>query len=229
MQCAETATPAAACPPQAAARQPAVLVRVLGRTMYAATFTRMREFTDARNAATPDEIWLTEHAPVYTLGLAGQRAHLLDAGDIPVVASDRGGQITYHGPGQLIAYLLIDLHRRAIKVRELVRLVEAALIETLAAYGIAGERQSGMPGVYVTGAKIAALGLKVKRGCCYHGASLNVDLDLAPFCGINPCGYAGLASTSIKSLGVCANLADAGLYLAAHLQAALEQPATRGA
>lgn len=229
MQCAETATAAAKIPPQASSREAAVQVRVLGRTMYATTFARMREFTDTRNAATPDEIWLTEHAPVYTLGLAAKRAHLLDAGDIPVVESDRGGQITYHGPGQLIAYLLIDLHRRDIKVRELVRLVEGALIETLAAYGIAGERQSGMPGVYVAGAKIAALGLKVKRGCCYHGASLNVDLDLAPYSGINPCGYAGLASTSIKSLCVSAGVADAGRRVAAHLQAALEQPATRGA
>lgn len=228
MQCAETATAAAKIPPQASSREAAVRVRVLGRTMYATTFARMREFTDARNAATPDEIWLTEHAPVYTLGLAAKRAHLLDAGDIPVVASDRGGQITYHGPGQLIAYLLIDLHRRAIKVRELVHLVEAALIESLAAYGIAGERQPGMPGVYVAGAKIAALGLKVKRGYCYHGASLNVDLDLGPFSGINPCGYADLRSTSIGLLGASAGVADAGRRLAAHLQAALEQHATRG-
>ncbi len=227
MQGAETATAAAAIPPQASSRESAVQVRVLGRTMYATTFARMREFTDGRNAATPDEIWLTEHAPVYTLGLAGERAHLLDAGDIPVFESDRGGQITYHGPGQLIAYLLIDLNRRDIKVRELVRLIEEALIETLAAYGIAGERQSGMPGVYVAGAKIAALGLKLRRGCCYHGASLNVDLDMGPFSGINPCGYAGLRSTSIGLLGASTGVSDAGRRLAAHLLAALEQHRTR--
>ena len=214
---------AAANPQLAAARVPRVQVRTLGRTIYATALRRMREFTDSRNAATPDEIWLTEHAPVYTLGLAAKRMHLLDAGDIPVQQSDRGGQITYHGPGQVVAYLLIDLNRRDLKVRELVHMIEDALIATLAGYGIAGQRLAGMPGVYVDGAKIAALGLKVRRGCCYHGASLNVDLDLAPFRGINPCGYAGLPSASIKLLGACANLADTGRRLGAHLLAALEQ------
>ena len=218
---------AAADPPSAAARTPRLQVRTLGRTLYATTLARMREFTDVRHAATPDEIWLTEHAPVYTLGLAAKRIHLLDTGDIPVLESDRGGQITYHGPGQVIAYLLLDLNRRDLKVRELVRLVEEALIDTLASCGITGERRPGMPGVYVGGAKIAALGLKVRRGCSYHGASLNVDPDLAPFRGINPCGYAGLRSASIESLGVCVNAADAGQRLAANLLAALEQHGAR--
>ena len=220
MQAAGHTTAAAAIPPPYAAGDAPIRVRALGRTLYATTLERMREFTDARTATTPDEIWLTEHAPVYTLGLAGQRMHLLDAGDIPVLQSDRGGQITYHGPGQLIAYLLVDLNRRGLKVRELVRMVENALVATLAGYGIAGERLAGMPGVYVGGAKIAALGLKVRRGCCYHGASLNVDLDLGPFRGINPCGYAGLPSASINSLGAAANVAEAGPRLAACLLAA---------
>lgn len=222
MQATGAAAPAIANPPPAAAPLPQVQVRALGRTMVATTLCRMREFTDSRKATTPDEIWLTEHAPVYTLGLAAKRMHLLDAGDIPVLQSDRGGQITYHGPGQLIAYLLIDLNRRGLNVRELVRMIEHALIATLAGYGIAGQRLAGMPGVYVDGAKIAALGLKVRRGCCYHGASLNVDLDLGPYQGINPCGYAGLPSASIKSLGVAASVAEAGPRLALHLLAALE-------
>ena len=202
---------------------PSIVLRTLGRTMYEATLARMREFTDARDAATPDEIWITEHAPVYTFGLAAGREHLLDAGDIPVIAADRGGQVTYHGPGQVLAYLLVDLNRRGLKVRGLVRLIEEALIATLADYGVPGERQAGMPGVYVAGAKIAALGLKVRRGCSYHGASLNVDLDLAPFRGINPCGYAGLRSVSLKLLGVSTAAADAGHNLAVQLASALEE------
>ncbi len=222
MQATGTSAPAIAKPPLVTAPLPQVQVRLLGRTLYANTQERMRAFTGARNAATADEIWLTEHAPVYTLGLAAKRVHLLDAGDIPVLQSDRGGQVTYHGPGQLIAYLLIDLDRRGLKVRELVRMIEDALVATLAGYGIAGERLAGMPGVYVGGAKIAALGLKVRRGCSYHGASLNVDLDLGPFRGINPCGYAGLPSASITSLNAAANVAEAGPRLAAHLLAALQ-------
>ena len=211
-------------PPRYAGNQaPSIVLRSLGRSGYEATLARMREFTDARDAATPDEIWITEHAPVYTFGLAAGREHLLDAGGIPVVATDRGGQVTYHGPGQVVAYLLVDLNRRGLKVRGLVRLIEDALIATLAGVGVAGERQAGMPGVYVAGAKIAALGLKVRRGCSYHGASLNVDLDLAPFRGINPCGYAGLRSVSLKLLGVSTAAADAGHNLAVQLASALEE------
>lgn len=195
----------------------AVEVRDLGCTDYRETLARMREFTAKRDDDTPDAIWLTEHAPVYTLGLAGRHEHLLDTGDIPVVQADRGGQVTYHGPGQAVAYLLADLPRRGLKVRETVALIEDALIATLAEYGLAGVRRAGMPGVYVGAAKIAALGLKVSHGRSYHGASLNVDCDLAPFDGINPCGYAGLAATSMRRLGVDARCAAVAPRLAAHL------------
>lgn len=216
--------PGVAMLPSASAHRPAAAahalqVRTLGITDYAATLAAMRRFTHGRDAATPDEIWLTEHAPVYTQGLAGKAAHVLDARGIPVVQSDRGGQVTYHGPGQAIAYVLIDLARRGLKVRELVRLIEDAVIDTLDQVGIAGERRAGMPGVYVGGAKIAALGLKVGRGCSYHGASLNVDLDLAPFDGINPCGYPGLASTSLRAQGCTAALDTARATLGRQLAA----------
>lgn len=198
-----------------------LVVKHLGVMPYAETLAAMRAFTAARDDETVDALWLTEHPPVYTLGLAGQREHVLDARGIAVVQSDRGGQVTYHGPGQVIAYLLIDLKRRDLKVRELVRLIEAAVITTLAQYGVAGARQSGMPGVYVGGAKIAALGLKVRQGCCYHGLSLNVDMDLAPFAGINPCGYQGLQVTSLAALGVAAACDQAAGRVAAQLALAL--------
>lgn len=203
-----------------------LVVRALGVTPYAEALAAMHVFSAARDAGTVDELWLTGHPPVYTLGLAGKREHVLDTrGDdargIAVVQSDRGGQVTYHGPGQVIAYLLLDLQRRNLKVRELVRLMEEALIATLATYGVTGVRQSGMPGVYVGGAKIAALGLKVKRGRCYHGLSLNVDMDLAPFAGIHPCGYQGLQVTSLALLGVPAACDEAGERVAAQLQCCL--------
>ena len=178
----------------------ALVVKHLGLTAYAETFAAMRAFTLARDADTVDEIWFTEHEPVYTLGLAGKPAHVLNPRAIPVVQADRGGQVTYHGPGQLIGYLLLDLKRRDLKVRELVRLIEDAVIATLADFGVAGHRRAGMPGVYVGSAKIAALGLKVKNGCSYHGVSLNVDMDLAPFAGINPCGYENLEVTQLKAI-----------------------------
>ena len=177
-----------------------LVVKHLGLTAYAETFASMRAFTLARDADTADEIWFTEHEPVYTLGLAGKPAHVLNPRAIPVMQADRGGQVTYHGPGQLIGYLLLDLKRRDLKVRELVRLIEDAVIATLADSGVAGHRRAGMPGVYVGGAKIAALGLKVKNGCTYHGVSLNVDMDLAPFAGINPCGYENLEVTQLKAI-----------------------------
>ena len=199
------------------------MVNHLGATPYADTLDAMRGFTLGRGAHTADEIWLTEHPPVYTLGLAGKREHILNAGVIPVVQSDRGGQVTYHGPGQVIAYLMLDLKRRDLKVRELVRLIEDALIAALHGCGIAGVRRAGMPGVYVaSGAKIAALGLKVKNGRSYHGASLNVDMDLAPFRGIHPCGYAGLAVTQVKDFNPAVTAAAAADRLAAQLQAHLE-------
>jgi lipoyl(octanoyl) transferase len=162
----------------------------------------MRFFNQARGADTPDEIWLLEHEPVFTLGLAGRAEHVLDAGDIPVVHCDRGGQVTYHGPGQVVAYVLFDLRRMHMGVKDLVRRLEQAAIEVLAGYRIRGERRQGMPGVYVDGAKIAAVGLRIANGCSYHGLSLNVDLDLAPYGRIDPCGYPGLASTRLADHGV---------------------------
>tara|TARA_R110000823_G_scaffold119998_4_gene244268 strand:- start:9322 stop:9948 length:627 start_codon:yes stop_codon:yes gene_type:complete len=176
------------------------LVRRLGQVEYAPTLEQMRGFTDSRNADTPDELWLLQHPPVFTQGQAGRAEHLLETGDIPVVQVDRGGQVTYHGPGQWVLYLLIDLQRRQLGVRDLVSLMERSIIRLLAGYGIQGALQPGAPGVYVTGAKIASLGLRVRRGCTYHGLALNVDMDLEPFSRINPCGYAGLRVTSMAQL-----------------------------
>jgi len=177
-----------------------VIVRRLGRVDYAATFAAMQEFTAGREEHTPDELWLCEHPPVFTQGLSGKPEHLLRDIGIPVVQIDRGGQITYHGPGQVVAYLLLDLKRRELKVRDLVRRIEQAVIDLLAGYGIAAERLAGAPGVYVGGAKIAALGLRIKHGCSYHGVSLNVAMDLAPYGAINPCGYEGMPVTQISDL-----------------------------
>ena len=187
----------------------------------------MRAYTNARDAGTPDALWIVEHPPVYTLGLAGDPAHVLDAHDIPVVQTDRGGEVTYHGPGQAVIYLLIDLRRGGpgarVFAREFVHKIEQAVIDTLAAYNLAGERKPGAPGIYVSqgpwqGAKIAALGLKVRgNGCTYHGVSLNVDMDLNPFSWINPCGYEGLATVDMKTLGVTAPLQDVQSALADQL------------
>lgn len=175
-------------------------VRRLGRVEYEPTWRAMQRFTAARSAGTADEIWLCQHPPVFTLGLAGKPEHLLRDIGVPVVNIDRGGQITYHGPGQLVAYLLLDLKRRKLGVRELVTRIEQATIDLLADYGIVAERLAGAPGVYVQGAKIAALGLRIKNACCFHGLSLNVDMDLAPYAAINPCGYAGMAVTQLRDL-----------------------------
>ncbi|HHO81942.1 MAG TPA: lipoyl(octanoyl) transferase LipB [Halothiobacillus sp.] len=170
-----------------------IKVRRLGvNQLYESIVQAMRDFARARVATTPDEIWLLEHSPVYSMGLNADASHLLSPGEIPVVQSDRGGQVTYHGPGQLVMYTLIDLSRYKLGVREYVHLLEQQVIDLLAEYGIAGERRESAPGVYVDGAKIASLGLKVRQGRCYHGLSLNVDMDLTPFSFINPCGYAGL-------------------------------------
>lgn len=176
--------------------------RALGLVAYEPTWRAMQAFTQSRTPETPDQLWMVEHPPVFTLGLAGRREHVLDPGDIPVVASDRGGQVTYHGPGQAIAYVLIDLRRAGLGVKELVRRLEQAALDVLASHGIEGERRAGMPGVYVGGAKVAAIGLRIARGCSYHGLALNVDNDLAPFSRIDPCGYPGLASTRLADLGV---------------------------
>lgn len=178
----------------------APVVKRLGMVEYEPTWRAMQAYTEARDATTRDEIWSLQHPPVFTLGMAGRREHLLTDIGIPVVAIDRGGQITYHGPGQAIVYLLLDLRRRGYGVKELVRRIEQAVVDTLLIYGIRAERLDGAPGVYVDGAKIAALGLRVKNGCTYHGLSLNVDMDLSPFRAINPCGYAGMAVTQIRAL-----------------------------
>ena len=181
----------------------------------------MQDYTARRGPETADEIWLLQHPPVFTLGQAGKREHLLEDIGIPVVPIDRGGQVTYHGPGQIVAYLLIDLKRRGYGVRELVRRMEQALIDLLAGYGIAASRQAGAPGVYVDGAKIAALGLRVKGGCTYHGLSLNVDIDLTPFQAINPCGYPGMAITRLCDLGVAATSGETVEQFARYLLDAL--------
>lgn len=160
----------------------------------------MRKFNEQRSSSTKDEIWLVEHPPVFTLGLNGKNEHILNAKDIPVIKCDRGGQVTYHGPGQLVAYIMMDLERKHWGVKKLVNQLEQSVIELLKEYGIDGLRKEKAPGIYVNGAKVAALGLRVRRGCSYHGLSLNVDMDLTPFSLINPCGYEGLASSQLKEL-----------------------------
>jgi len=177
----------------------------------------MQEFTAARSPAVPDELWLCEHPPVYTLGLAGKPEHLLREIGIPVVKIDRGGQITYHGPGQIVCYLLLDLKRRGLTIKTLVNRMEQAVIDLLADYGVSAGRLPGAPGVYVGGAKIAALGLKVKNGCTYHGLALNVAMDLSPFAAINPCGYAGMAVTQLAQFAPDAVAEDAATELVRHL------------
>ncbi|ENO98427.1 lipoyl(octanoyl) transferase LipB [Thauera phenylacetica] len=204
-----------------------MIVKRLGEVEYAPALEAMRVFTAQRGADTPDELWLLQHPPVYTLGQAGKPEHLLqNPANIPLVHIDRGGQITYHGPGQLVAYLLLDLPRRRLKVRELVNLMEQAIIDTLAAYGIEAERKDGAPGVYVAGDKIAALGLRVRNGCSYHGLAINVDADLAPFGWINPCGYEGLKTIRMKDFGVDAGVEQVGEVLLGHLQRLLPPPSS---
>ena len=182
--------------------------RLPGLSDYETVWQAMRDFTEGRNEQTPDQVWLVEHHPVYTLGLAGKPEHVLAAGHIPIIKSDRGGQVTYHGPGQVVAYVLVDLRRIGMTIRDMVHQLESAMIETLHTLGIPhATRRQGAPGVYVPVdgedlAKIAALGLKVRKGCTYHGVSLNVDMDLSPFDGINPCGYPGLRTTSLQSCGL---------------------------
>lgn len=209
-----------------------VNVRWRGLEAYSDSFDAMRAFTDTRTANTVDEIWLVEHPAVFTLGLAGDPSHLLNGNSgIPLVKVDRGGQITYHGPGQVVAYLLLDLRRRKLMVRELVHQIEAGVIDTLASYNLVTERKAGAPGIYVAatptqaghaGAKIAALGLKIRNGCSYHGVSLNVQMDLQPFLAINPCGYAGLETVDLATLGVAAGWHDVAESLATRLIAHID-------
>lgn len=225
-----------------------LVLRDLGRVDYEPTWRAMVDFTAARDESTPDELWLCEHPPVFTLGQAGRREHLLADIGVPLVAIDRGGQITYHGPGQVVVYVLVDLSRRRLKVRELVSRIEQAVIDLLAAHGVAAGRIDGAPGVYVGNrsaaalagkaapgemsgeasiearpAKIAALGLRIRNGRSYHGVSLNVDMDLSPFAAINPCGYAGLAVTQTRDLGLALTPPAAGAALLRHLAEQLKQ------
>jgi lipoyl(octanoyl) transferase len=197
---------------------PELHVRILGRAEYAATFRAMQEFTAVRTRSTPDEIWLVEHAPVYTMGLKGHGQHYAPIEGIPVVQTDRGGDMTYHGPGQVVAYLLLDLTRLGLGPKALVHRLEQAVIDLLATQGVTGQRRPGAPGVYVAQAKIAALGLRVRHGCSYHGLALNVDMDLAPFSFIDPCGYAGLDTTQLADLGLPADMTQVGTALLEHLR-----------
>jgi lipoyl(octanoyl) transferase len=184
----------------------APILRQLGLVEYEPTLAAMRQFTDSREADTPDELWLLQHPPVFTQGQAGKAEHVLAPGDIPVIQVDRGGQVTYHGPGQWVLYLLINLRRHQLGVRDLVTLIERSVLQLLAEYGIDAAAKPGAPGVYVRDEKIASLGLRVRRGCSYHGLALNVDMDLEPFGRINPCGYEGLRVTSMARLLPHANL-----------------------
>jgi lipoyl(octanoyl) transferase len=202
--------------------RPAPLVRSLGLADYVSTWEAMHRFTGERSASTPDELWVLEHPPVYTAGIAARSEHFPKGSGIPLVRTDRGGQITYHGPGQAIVYTLIDLERRRLTVRAMVALIEQAVIDTLEQAGVRAGRKAGAPGVYVAGAKIAALGLRVRRGSCYHGVALNVAMDLAPFSDIDPCGYPGLAITQASAQGVSAGTRELGKALARRIVQLLE-------
>jgi len=203
---------------------PPLQVRHLGLIEYEPTWRAMQSFTAQRDAATADEIWFLEHPPVFTLGVSASRAHLLAPGDIPVVQIDRGGQVTYHGPGQLVVYPLIDLRRAALGVRDFVSALERAVIDLAADYGIAASARREAPGVYVEGRKLASVGVRVRRGGSYHGLALNVALDLAPFERINPCGYTGLLMTQLSELGGPCTVDDAARALEPHLRRTLRLP-----
>jgi len=199
-----------------------ILVRHLGVQDYETIWREMQQFTDLRDENTADEIWLLEHPPVFTLGLNGKREHILDAGDIPVIQCDRGGQVTYHGPGQLIVYLLLDLKRRNLGIKQLVNEIEQAIIDLLANTGIKSQRRNKAPGIYIRESKIAALGLRIRRGCCYHGLSLNIDMDLEPFTRINPCGFPNLKAIQLKDLFPGATIEQTSAGLLEHLLNQLE-------
>ena len=203
-----------------------VIIRHLGLRDYAETWQAMRHFTDARGPGTPSEIWLLEHPPVFTQGQAGKNEHVLDPGDIPVIQSDRGGQVTYHGPGQLIVYLLLDLRATGKGIRGLVSAMENAVIALLAGQGVQAHARADAPGVYVADRKVAALGLRVRRGYTYHGLALNIDPDLEPFSRINPCGHPGQAVTSLQELGVEMSMEQAGAELVRLLSRQLSLDAT---
>ncbi|OGT71089.1 MAG: octanoyltransferase [Gammaproteobacteria bacterium RIFCSPLOWO2_02_FULL_56_15] len=200
------------------------VIRHFGLCEYNLAYAAMTALTRGRDATSPDELWYLQHPAVYTLGLSGKREHILDAGEIPVVQTDRGGQVTYHGPGQLLVYLMLDLKRLGLGVRELVTLLEQSVIDMLRQLGITGVRRPGAPGVYVAGRKLSALGIRVHRSCCYHGLALNVDMDLAPFAGINPCGYPRLEVTRLQDLGIDMDVAEVAQCLQPMLFANLGLP-----
>jgi lipoyl(octanoyl) transferase len=200
---------------------PRPVIRHLGLVEYEPTWRAMQRFTDERSPSTPDEIWFLEHPPVFTLGMNASAAHVLAPGDIPVVQIDRGGQVTYHGPGQLVVYPLVDLRRAGLGVRDLVTALEQSVIELAAAFGVQAESRPSAPGVYVEGRKLASVGIRVRRGASYHGLALNVALDLEPFGRINPCGYEGLEMTQLGALGGPATVAGAAAALEPHLLRAL--------
>lgn len=201
--------------------RPTPVIRHLGRVDYQITWQRMQQYTDARTALSADELWFLEHPPVFTLGLAGRREHLLAPGDIPIVHTDRGGQVTYHGPGQLVVYALIDLRRAGLGVRDLVTGLEQAVVRYAAELGITAAAQPQAPGVYVADRKLASVGIRIRHGASYHGLALNVNMDLEPFERINPCGYAGLAMTQLAVLANVAEVSVAAAGIRPHLLAAL--------
>jgi lipoyl(octanoyl) transferase len=209
-------------PQQTEANQLPLVIRNLGRYAYVPVWQAMQDFTDKRNKNTPDEIWVVEHDPVFTQGQAGKEEHLLFPGDIEVVKVDRGGQVTYHGPGQIVVYVLLNLKRRKIGIRELVTHIENAIINTLKHYDIIAAAKPDAPGVYVDGKKIASLGLRVRKGCTFHGLALNVDMDLEPFSRINPCGYAGLEMIQCRDFTSSEALAPIEQQLVSHLSDLLQ-------
>ena len=204
----------------------ALIIRHLGQADYKTTWRDMQRFTQHRDHNTPDELWFLEHPPVFTLGRNGRREHLHNSGEIPVLEVDRGGQVTYHGPGQLVVYTLLDLNRRQLGVQSLVRKLEQAVIDLCADYGIESQRREKAPGVYVDHRKLAALGLRVRKGCAFHGLSLNIDMDLAPFAMIDPCGYKDLEVTQLADLGIEASTATLTEQFRQHLERLLKSPAT---
>ena len=222
-----SALPRHASPAVPAGAPPSPVIRRLGLCEYEPTWRAMQRFTEERDAATPDEIWFLEHTPVFTLGVNASREHLIAPGDIPVVQIDRGGQVTYHGPGQLVAYPLVDLKRLGLGIREFVSALEYSVIDLAASFGIEAECRRSAPGVYVGGKKLASVGVRVRRGGAYHGLALNVALDLAPFGLINPCGYAGLQMTQLSLLGGPRGVGECADALEPHLRRALRfQPRT---
>jgi lipoyl(octanoyl) transferase len=202
-----------------------MIIRRLGLVEYLPTWQAMQRFTDERDADTEDELWLLQHPPVFTLGMAADPSHVLAAGDIPVVQTDRGGQVTYHGPGQLVLYALIDLRRNDLGVRDLVVLLERAVIDLVGTHGVRAVGRRDAPGVYVDGRKLASVGMRIRRGASYHGLALNVDLDLTPFARINPCGMAGMQVTQLAELGVPGSVDEVGEQLAEWLLAQVTAPA----